>query len=204
MNSIERIIQALEGTSYAEQLKEIYDFMGDTSAALDSFTRKGCVECEKGCGRCCECFMPDITKSEAMLIASEIMSRPDKEELVSMLQESKDHRTGPCPLYNKDSEFHCRIYSSRPLICRLFASSCFPDKKGEAMFSNCHLSKKFKGMDKDEVKRISDNPPMMGHFGHHLRSLEGNSQDTMFLPEAVLKWITKFEYILFLIENNAS
>ncbi len=206
MKNVDKAIELLEGTSVAETLKAIMEFYGTTQGELDDFVKGTSISCPRGCGSCCERFMPDITEAEALAVAAFIVFSDSPKAHRKKLESARGMKTGPCPLYNPDSPFHCTVYEARPLICRLFASSCFPDKDDEASFSPCHLNKDFKGISKEELRKFPGHKPIMGHYGFSIRDLEGNSEKTEFLPEAILKAIDLLEYYLSIIypEPNCS
>ena len=131
----------------------------------------------------------NVSKLESLYLAYNILLSKRKTEIIRRLNESKEQKNGPCPLYDGDNDFHCMCYDARPLICRLFASSCFPGKNGESKFAFCHLNTDFKGPDK-----VPADAPVMGVFGQRMICLEDNDNITEFLPLRVLKDISLIEF----------
>ena len=196
MKNIEKAIELLEGTSISETLSSLKTFYEKSQGEIDSFTTHTCIGCPSGCGSCCERFMPDITEAEAMMVAAEILMRDNPMYLKRRLENAKGRTVGPCPLYDFDNDHHCMVYEARPLICRLFANSCFPDKNGRATFRSCHLNPDFRGLEDGALEEYEGKIPVMGEYGIQLRSLDGNSEDTEMMPEAVLKAAAMIEYYL--------
>lgn len=189
MENIASDLDYLKGTSIERNIRNIEDFYRDVNEKLSSFSLKEGIRCPTGCGTCCERFLPDVSKLESLYLAYNILLSKKKTEIIRRLNESKEQKNGPCPLYDGDNDFHCMCYDARPLICRLFASSCFPGKNGESKFALCHLNTDFKGPDK-----VPADAPVMGVFGQRMICLEDNDNITEFLPLRVLKDISLIEF----------
>ena len=189
MENIASDLDYLKGTSIERNIRNIEDFYRDVNEKLSAFSLKEGIRCPTGCGMCCERFLPDVSKLESLYLAYNILLSERKTEIISRLNESKEQKNGPCPLYDCDNDFHCMCYDARPLICRLFASSCFPGKNGESKFAFCHLNTDFKGPDK-----VPADAPVMGVFGQRMICLEDNDNITEFLPLRVLKDISLIEF----------
>ena len=196
MKNIEKAIELLEGTSIADTLSSMKSFMERTQADIDSFTGNTCIGCPSSCGSCCERFMPDITEAEATLVAAEILMKENPMKFKRRLENAKGKTTGPCPLYDFDNDHHCMVYEARPLICRLFANSCFPDKNGKPSFRSCHLNSGFRGISDNSLEKYEGKVPVMGEYGIQMRNIDGNSETIELMPEATLKAIAMIEYYL--------
>lgn len=192
MDEIREALKLLKGTSIADSLRRMDAFYNEVERSIEPFSERYGVSCPDGCGRCCIRFLPDITKLESVYLSAYIMFSGKKEEILKRLEDSQNRKNGPCPLFDETKEFHCMCYRARPLICRLFAQSCFPGKRGEKKFSKCHLSPEFRGPD------IIEDPdaPIMGSFGQKMLNLEDNDSLTEFLPVRVKKDILLMEYYL--------
>ena len=178
-NIIKEVIGILEGTEIASELEAISCFFVSVQQDFDHFMQKFGISCPSGCGSCCEHFIPDLTRSEALIIASFIIKSERKDELMDMLQRDSD---GCCPMYNKNDEsHHCSIYAVRPLLCRMFLSACSSDKNGINRFSYCSNYGAALGIAQNELKPFHP----MAYYGERLRELPGNSSDTLLLPDAV-------------------
>lgn len=198
MIEFEEAVEMLDGTSIEKAVRNMHAFFCSVEESIIPFSEKEGVSCPKGCGTCCEKFLPDITKLESLYLAAYISFSENKDELISRLGNAVEQKEGPCPLYDEKNEKHCMCYEARPLICRLFAQSCFPGKNGEKKFSHCHLNTDFKGPYKVE----GDNVPIMGTFGQMMLNIEENDSMTEFLPGRVLKDIELIEFYKKLRSKN--
>lgn len=196
MKNIDKAISLLEGTSIAETLSSMKTFLERTQDDIESFCSGTCIGCPSGCGHCCEIFMPDITEAEALMVAAEILMRNNPMQFKRRLENAKGRTVGPCPLYDFNNDHHCMVYEARPLICRLFANSCFPDKNDRPTFRSCHLNPDFHGLDEGTLDGYEGRIPVMGEYGIQMRAIEGNSESTEMLPEAVLKAMGTIEFYL--------
>lgn len=190
MNKWENIFNSLGNTSIGKAVRNMESFYEDTDKTLSEFSQKEDIACPLGCGLCCFRFLPDITKLESLYLAAYISVSERKDEIQRRLEGAKEQKNGPCPLFDSTKEYHCMCYQARPLICRLFASSCFPGKNGERKFSRCHLNPHFKGPE----NIIEGDCPIMGDYGQRMISIEENDSYTEFLPVRVLKDIALIEY----------
>ena len=186
MDNIEKAISALSGTEAGSQLEAIHGFFRSVQPDFDDFMKRFGISCPSGCGSCCERFVPDITRSEALYIAAYILCSDRRNGLMDMLQDDKG---GSCPFYDRENkERHCAIYPARPLLCRMFLSACSSDKNGRNRFSYC--------IGYGENRDIPSSEDLKGYrpmpyYGERLRMLEGNSADAILLPEAVMKSISR-------------
>lgn len=48
-------------------------------------------------------------------------------------------RSSVCPLYKREGDFHCTVYASRPLVCRVFGFSADRDKWGRLRYAPCRF-----------------------------------------------------------------
>ena len=190
MIEFEEAIKALKGTSIEKAIRNMHEFYHNVESSIIPFSMKEGVQCPSGCGKCCEKFLPDLTKLESLYLAAYISFSEKKEEIREKLEKALGQKNGPCPLYDEQKEYHCMCYVARPLICRLFAQSCFPGKNGEKKFSRCHLNPDFKGPSLVEGEEV----PIMGTFGQALLNTEENDSRTEFLPIRVLKDMDLIEF----------
>lgn len=191
MKEIKKALESLKGTLIEEDLLSISAFYDALDKDLEHFKEKAGFSCPSGCGKCCSIFIPDITRLESICIAAFIAFSENKAELIQMLENAKGRKTETCPLYRDSNPFHCSAYSARPLICRLFASSCFFNKNGEKKFSPCHLNNSFV-----PAKRIDEESPAMSYYGENLLSLSSNNGETEFLADRVLKDLDLINFYL--------
>lgn len=134
--NINELGKYLHGTHIAEiwqSLLTLYDSVDHYTVA---FQQRHAISCPVGCGTCCEHFIPEITTEEASLVAAYILLVKQDCSLLNRL-ESFDESSPVCPLYDKDSPFHCTVYPARALICRLFGACPSSDKQNRPIFRRC-------------------------------------------------------------------
>ena len=116
-----------------ESLNQIY---AEFDLKVTEFAGVSCLSCPLGCGDCCDHADTEVTKNEAVLIASYIREeKPALEERMETVL-AEPNRT-ECVFYDRDKDFHCRIYPVRPLICRAFGYSAYSDRTGSKLFAFC-------------------------------------------------------------------
>lgn len=198
MKEMESVITALAETNAGAQIKAIAEFYDSTVHAFESFQEEYHVHCADGCGTCCTHFTPDITPSEALILAAYFLFVQERSELMSMFAHYEGTGTDQCPLYRPDRPFHCSVYPVRPLICRLFGNCCSQDKNGGPAFRRCIYNPRPELM--PAILSSSDfDPeavvPIMEKFGISLLELEGNQPETELLPEAVLHSMERLVFL---------
>ncbi len=200
-------LELLSRCSLGSSLKGLHDLFEGMKNDFSFFQERYNVHCPSGCGECCRHFVPDITKLEALQVATYIrFCTPDWEKTKERLEYFRDNNLSYCPLFRENTPFHCSIYEERPLICRLFGNCCSQDKEGYAVFKRCKYnympeimteSLKF---DEEESKCV----PVMEHYGIEMMNLDGNNQDRTLLHEAVLQALDKVNFYIQILGINES
>lgn len=208
MNEFTTVLETLASTSLGQELKQLYNFFEDTKNSFTFFQEKYNIHCPSGCGECCRHFVPDITKLEALLVASYIrFCMPDWEAIKQKLEFFKTNNFEFCPLFRENTPYHCSVYEARPLICRLFGNSCNQDKMGNAVFKRCKYNYQPEIMTESlcvtDQKEI-DCLPIMENYGLPMMNLEGNSQDRVLLFEGVLDSLDKINYYIQLLDIDVA
>lgn len=143
-----------------EQLRELY---GDLDQRLAQFSRTAGLACPEGCGTCCENFVPELTRSEADLIAVHLI---DLRDILTADSWTQGELLSGCPFYKiQGNPYHCSIYEVRPLICRLFAYAGDRNKNGELRFRPC------RHMPVENPESIAPSVSME-EFGRRLESID--------------------------------
>lgn len=178
----ELMIRALGDSFLARNLAELsalYDQIEEETAV---FCDANNVHCAFGCGTCCEHFLPDITTSEARMVAAYLLLVSKNLNLIDKVQQvGLDH----CPLYDPSTPYHCQVYPARPLICRLFAQCASRAKTGEAIFHRCKFNKEGT-MPKELSFPVGSGVKTMDDYGMRLRALSsGEGEETEDLNVAV-------------------
>lgn len=194
VNYIDTAIDFLNGTEAGKAAEAIRDFYASIQPELDCFMEDVGVACPSACGECCAHFIPDVTSSEALLIAITILFGEHKSQLQYRLKAVNPTRIS-CPFYDAGNNHHCMIYKERPLVCRLFNSCLSSGKNGEAEFRNCRFNKDAQPVSIDKIATFRSYKPM-SDYGVMLENLEGNSVETELLPQAIEEAINKIGNIL--------
>mgnify|MGYP000371501596 CR=1 FL=1 len=131
-------------------LRELETVYGELEEEQRSWIAVSPFRCPSGCGRCCEHFIPDVWEIEALYVAAQLLiqGRQDIriEEGQSLQMEGHENsqidrieRSSACPLYNREGDFHCTVYATRPLVCRVFGFSGDRDKWGRLRYAPCQF-----------------------------------------------------------------
>ncbi|AEC02242.1 YkgJ family cysteine cluster protein [Parasphaerochaeta coccoides] len=193
MDDIAGICARFEGTFVGWQIAELQEIYQALEPESRDFTSKFSISCPSGCGTCCERFVPDITYSEARLVAAWLILN-SRSRLVQAVEEWKSGDRG-CPLYNPDTPYHCTVYPVRPLVCRLFAA-CATKGKAGMEFRRCRFNADATAPQEIEAPALeAAGAPVMQDYAYRVRSLEGAGGVTL-LPEAVLAAMDELRFIL--------
>lgn len=198
MKYIENTIGMLGDTEVSSDLRAIYDFYNSIQPDFERFTEEFGLKCPSSCGECCAHFIPDITPSEALILAAQVMFGEKK----NLLQERLKADTLPkivCPFYDPWKEHHCMVYSSRPLVCRMFHSCASMGKDGAMHFSRCRFNEESSSVSDAELASSGHHFRPMGDYGEMLETLPGNSSATELLPDAVVHAMNRIGYALNLL-----
>ncbi len=198
MKFFDEIIAKAPTSLIAEQLKSIFDYYENIQNDFSPFQEEFSIHCPSGCGECCKHFMPDLTTSEALILAAYIKYMHRDEEIIEKLKAELDNTEGPCPLYNDDTPFHCSVYPARGLICRLFGNAVSDTKRG-AEFKRCRFNKENSLMPEklteQDLSNAKNKVPRMEEYGMSLESLDGNDSRTEMLPIAILRALSRLDLL---------
>ena len=158
MSIITLLAQLIPNDRLVSALRELETVYGELEEEQRAWIAVSPFRCPSGCGRCCEHFVPDVWEIEALYIAAQlwiegregerIQWRPDIriEERQSLQMEGRENaqidrieRLSACPLYNREGDFHCTVYATRPLVCRVFGFSGDRDKWGRLRYAPCRF-----------------------------------------------------------------
>ena len=194
----DEVLRILLGTSTGERLGAIQSLYSDLDRAQKRFTKTFDISCPEGCGSCCEHFFPDVTMAEAEYMAMGILFEGREEDVLEKLHSIKDRTF--CPLYRKDSPYHCTVYGVRPLVCRLFGASAVRDKNAKPAFGDCRWNTKTLNLSSEDLEKHSEDLVIMGDYGLRLEEIQVEDTATYPLDEALEKAILKIKFLLIL--NN--
>ena len=180
-------------TNCGKHIAELEAIYRTLDAQLEFFDAKMGIRCNCSSGTCCEHFVPELSSVEAEYLAYEIYRQDQVEEVLDRLRKY-NRSLGVCPLYNKDSIYHCSFYQGRGLICRLFGAACFVDKNGNYCFRSCKWNNEKTSLNIEKDK--GDFIPSMGGYGRLLEAIDSNENKMESIEIALLKAINKIGFLL--------
>ena len=193
MNGIIKELDRYRSTSVHDELSAILEYYHSIEHDFDDFCSSFGIRCPGVCGRCCERFIPDITRLEALALAFTLVD-VQKRDISFLHGWSAGHDC--CPLYNRDAH-RCTVYGARPVICRVFCSSASRTKEGLS-FRGCRFSVQPEGMPASlSDKALSSagfHVPVMSDYGEKIDSLQASSERIL-LDDAVLSAWSKIRLI---------
>lgn len=200
MDSIGEICTAFNGTYAGEgmaSLAKLYDQIEEDTVR---FCLEHSIACGPGCGSCCEHFMPDITALEARLVAAYLLLVKKDPSLTNKLVDAKQSTSGPCPLYQSDSPYHCSVYAARPLICRLFGVCANGDKAGNSVFRRCRYN-----WEATMPLQLNLGPevPVMQDYAYALRALDSSATEVALLPKAILGQLEQLSFLATMLSEQS-
>lgn len=199
----DKILKQLGSSVVSERIKKIRSIYNKLEKKQQKFCDDFDIHCAKGCGTCCEHFTPDISEAEAEFLAYGLI-KEGKDEFVYELLMNKEENDKYCPLYIKDSEFHCSVYKWRPLICRLFGATASKNKNGECVFRKCKYNSIGHDVCSCEFAKNSKAVVLMSDYGEMINEIDPNSQTKELINKALPKAIDKVRYMLELERNDSN
>ncbi len=200
MNGIIKELDRYRGTSVHDELSAILEYYHSIEHDFDDFCSSFGIRCPGVCGRCCERFIPDITRLEALALAFTLVD-VQKRDISFLHGWSTEHDC--CPLYNMDTH-RCTVYGARPVICRVFCSSASRTKEGLS-FRGCRLSTEPEGMvkslDAAALSRSTVRVPVMGDYGEAVDQMQASSSRRL-LDEAVLDEASRLYLVKSILESD--
>ena len=196
---LKKYLHLFKGCECKNELEAMLNFYSSIEDSFKPFCSEFNIHCESGCGKCCEHFVPDLTRGEATCIAYYLLFFLKDDKAEDILKKNIGNNKGPCPFYNPDSSFHCKIYPVRPLTCRLFGSAATRTKSG-ICFKCCRFIKYHALMpsyiSSKLLEKAKNHVPLMNEYGEELINLEENSAATEEMSKAVLAEISRLRLIL--------
>lgn len=184
------------GTSVHDDLVTILDYYRSIENDFDEFASVFRIHCPENCGHCCEHFIPDITRLEALAIAYTLVD--ERNEGISFLDGwAESHEC--CPLY--DMETHrCKAYAVRPVICRTFFSAASRTRHGLS-FRGCSRAGIEEDLDEKTLLAGGIDIPVMGDYGEKVDTMQVECT-RMLLDDAVLSAASRLSLTRFLASGN--
>ncbi len=199
MDTISQLIKAFDSTYVGQNMADLVALYATIEEQTSVFCSKYQIACGNGCGTCCEHFMPDITASEARLVAAYLLFVKQDQKLIEDLLLARGNHEGPCPLYLFDSPFHCSVYAARPLICRLFGACASTGKDDKAVFRRCRYN-----VEKTMPEKLifEEDVPVMQDYSYALRSLDDGNGKVDYLPEMVIPMLEQLQFLSHMLEGG--
>jgi len=146
-----------------------------------TFGRRAGIACPGDCGKCCVTVEIEASPLSLLPLAIDAL-RSGKAE--ALLEKTAIAPRAPCLFYTPSSPFHCTVYATRPLVCRLFGFAGRRDKRGLPEFRACrHM---------DRTPRPGPAPPLFSTWHIRLEGLYPPLAEPMPLRSAlrrVLLWL---------------
>lgn len=191
----DQILRLLIGTRLGERLSSIQKLFSQLETAQKRFQEVFCIGCTEGCGSCCEHFYPNITNLEAEYMALGLMFEGRDQQILDMIHIT-DKEPSSCPLYRKDTPYHCSCYAIRPLVCRLFGMAVSKDKEGRPAFRNCRWNERKIEISKENLELNRKVLVTMSDYGMELEYLQPGDPKTYPLLEALERAIYKIRFLI--------
>lgn len=207
VKELDRFLESFKETEIGLQLEAVSTYYDSIKDDFTPFCNEFNVHCPSGCGGCCRHFVPDLTPSEALIIAVYALTAMKEKDIDKLLIENKDNTLGPCPFFDPDSSFHCTIYPVRSLTCRLFGSCTSMTRSGRAFRRCCFTddsSTMPEKLNESDLEKAKCSVPVMGRYGEELLSLYANTGETALLPEAVQRQMERIRLLLMLTGKSPS
>lgn len=195
------LIKKLSDTELGKRINSLNDMFEDLERKQAVFCSSFNVHCKAGCGSCCTCFVPDLSRSEAEYLAFGLSCEGWVQEGIELLDNLDEDPKG-CPFYKSDTPFHCSVYRWRPLVCRLFGASASKDKNGRAVFRHCKWNRVAEEVSTFELESKRENVVFMGDFGTQLENIDINDSEAQTLPLALKKALFEVDMTLRLVHQQ--
>lgn len=187
MDDIRLLTHIYKDLHVSAHWNDLIDFYEKVDSSNERFTSSLQITCPPYCGTCCEHFIPELTPTEASLIASYLIHIKKDVSIISSIDPL--YRGTQCPLYKKEDPYHCQIYRVRSHLCRSFGSSPSTDKFDEPLFRKCkynNLEDQKSLITSDEIHLQVENVLTMQEASMSLSSLIVDSSRES-LPQALYK-----------------
>lgn len=221
-SEIAPVLDKIKGTEEYDVLVEMDAVYSRIHEKQQEWIEKSGFTCPEGCGKCCECFEPDLLESEALYMAAWLLS--NKPEIAKEIAEKSEmFHVEHCPFFisdieNKNLPGHCIIYGGRASICRLFGAGGFRDKNGNEVWKPCKFypekelaeivtrtgeKLKHRQYSSAEVQKMFGIlPPVMSDMMEQEETFTPNDGSSMLIHEILPKYIQRLMWIVDLNSQN--
>ena len=195
------VLKKLEGTSLLEEFNKIDAIYQDLEVKQQIFCDTFNVHCKKGCGTCCEHFIPDVSGAEARFLALGLIIN-GIDDMARKRIEEWNSDSSYCPLYDFHNDYHCTVYKYRPLICRLFGATASKNKEGRPCFRHCKYNIGAFDLAPDDLEKQKNAVIHMSDYAMMMEELSQNEKERLLLPKKLIQEMDKILYILDILNTK--
>lgn len=195
------LLEKLRQTSIYDEVNKIEEVYKDLEEKQKVFCDTFNVHCKKGCGTCCEHFIPDVYTIESKYLAYGLILN-HKDEVVRKRIMEWDKNSEYCPLYDFDNDYHCSVYEYRPLICRLFGATASKNKEGRPCFRHCKYNEGGIDLSPSDLEKKKEAIIHMSDYAMMLKEYSQEENEKELLPDSLLKEMDKLLFLIDLLDKN--
>ena len=196
----DKTIEKLKGTILYNEFKRMEEIYNTLEEKQEIFCDTFDVHCKKGCGTCCEHFIPDVSEVESKYLALGLITEGKSDEVRERIKKWNPE-SGYCPLYDFDNDYHCTVYKYRPLICRLFGATASKNKDGRPCFRRCKYNELGHDLTPDELEKKMDAVIHMSDYAMMMKEFSLDEKERLLLPESLIQEMDKILYIMSLLDE---
>jgi Fe-S-cluster containining protein len=156
-----------------EIVSQVMDLYADIDKAVTEFQLRSGLRCPAGCGRCCPTADVRVTVLEMLPVAHEILCRHDAAAWMDRLAAQPE--AGRCKLFSEkgiSDAGHCRFYSLRPALCRLFGYAAVRGRTGAKALSICKYIRQNDPQTATAALALAEEAPGFIHYSSRVYALD--------------------------------
>ena len=140
---------------------QIENLLLEAEKKTNRFKKKTGLYCPEGCGDCCRDEHPADAVLALLPAARWVI---DHNSVDLYLDHAQSNPEGQCVFFDPNNNRHCRVYSLRPMICRLFGYAGRINKYGGLNFRSCRRLAEY-------VPELIPMPPLYSDYQFRLTGL---------------------------------
>ena len=172
------------------RMMSLYTHIDQQTAA---YQLKTGLRCPSGCGLCCPSADVHTTVLEMLPVAHHILCEGESALWLERIE--SEGFSGICVSYQtqrlEESAGHCRFYTLRPTICRLFGFAAVRNKIGDMELSVCKHIKKAQPNEVQQARMLQGEAPCFSDIGTLLQGIEPSYSRLMPINKALQKAIMR-------------
>ena len=157
-----------------EIVSRVMDLYARMDKSVVEFQLKCGLRCPAGCGSCCQSEDVHVTVLEMLPIAHEILCNGAGADWLERL--AGQPQSSACILFSEqpaeESAGHCRFYSRRPVLCRLFGFAAVRTRTGIKALSVCRHIKETDPQGAAAAMVQAEEAPCFVHYSAQLYALD--------------------------------